>query len=75
MKIMHRFPLVRVMMVLAKKETRWVQQLMQRNVMAIIPRNANSERFAAVLDSVSEGWSAFPLVGTASNRQRRRYFP
>lgn len=59
-EILHRFPSVRVMMVLAKKETRWVEQLMQRNVMAIIPRNANPERFAAVLDSVSRGMVCFP---------------
>ncbi|MCP1116023.1 response regulator transcription factor [Enterobacter bugandensis] len=59
-EIMHRFPSVRVMMVLAKKESRWVEQLMQRNVMAIIPRNANPERFAAVLDSVSRGMVCFP---------------
>ncbi|HBU6132350.1 response regulator transcription factor [Enterobacter sp. 168J2] len=59
-EIMHRFPSVRVMMVLAKKESRWVEQLMQLNVMAIIPRNANPERFAAVLDSVSRGMVCFP---------------
>ncbi|MBE4855764.1 response regulator transcription factor [Enterobacter cloacae complex sp. P40RS] len=31
-----------------------------RNVVAIIPRNANPERFSAVLDSVSRGMVCFP---------------
>ena len=59
-EIIHRFPALRVVMVLARKETRWAEQMMQRNVMAIIPRNANPERFAAVLDSVSRGMICFP---------------
>jgi DNA-binding NarL/FixJ family response regulator len=59
-EIIHRFPALRVVMVLARKETRWAEQMMQRNVMAIIPRNANPERFAAVLDSVSRGMVCFP---------------
>jgi DNA-binding CsgD family transcriptional regulator len=50
-----------------EKEARWVEQLMQRNVMAIIPRNANPERFAAVLDSVSRGMVCFPGSGLDSN--------
>lgn len=58
--LMHRFPAIRVVMVLAKKEARWVEQLRQRNVMAIIPRNASPERFSAVLDSVSRGMVCFP---------------
>mgnify|MGYP002678119462 CR=1 FL=1 len=36
-EIIHRFPALRVVMVLARKETRWAEQMMQRNVMAIIP--------------------------------------
>ena len=40
-------------------EDLWTQ-LRQRNVMAIVPRNANPERFAAVLDSVSRGMVCFP---------------
>ena len=59
-EIIHRFPAIRVVMVLAKKESRWIEQVRQRNVMAIIPRNANPERFAAVLDSVSRGMICFP---------------
>ena len=59
-EVIHRFPALRVVMVLARKETRWGEQMMQRNVMAIIPRNANPERFAAVLDSVSRGMICFP---------------
>lgn len=59
-EIIHRFPAIRVVMVLAKKESRWVEQMMQRNVMAIIPRHASPERFAAVLDSVSRGMVCFP---------------
>ena len=59
-EMIHRFPALRVVMVLARKETRWAEQMMQRNVMAIIPRNANPERFAAVLDSVSRGMVYFP---------------
>lgn len=59
-EIIYRFPALRVVMVLARKETRWGEQMMQRNVMAIIPRNANPERFAAVLDSVSRGMICFP---------------
>ncbi|MCU6400383.1 response regulator transcription factor [Enterobacter quasiroggenkampii] len=58
--IVHRFPAIRVILVLAKKEARWVEQLRQRNVMAIIPRNASPERFSAVLDSVSRGMVCFP---------------
>ncbi|MCQ4447270.1 response regulator transcription factor [Enterobacter cloacae] len=58
--ILTRFPAISVVMVLAKKEARWVEQLMQRNVMAIIPRNASPERFSAVLDSVSRGMVCFP---------------
>ena len=34
--------------------------MFQRNVVAIIPRNANPERFSAVLDSVSRGMVCFP---------------
>lgn len=59
-EIIHRFPALRVVMVLARKEARWGEQMMQRNVMAIIPRNASPERFAAVLDSVSRGMICFP---------------
>lgn len=59
-EIIHRFPVLRVVMVLAKKESRWIEQVKQRNVMAIIPRNASPERFAAVLDSVSRGMICFP---------------
>ncbi|MBX8462952.1 response regulator transcription factor [Enterobacter sp. RIT637] len=59
-EIIHRFPALRVVMVLAKKESRWIEQVKQRNVMAIIPRNASPERFAAVLDSVSRGMICFP---------------
>ena len=58
--IVHRFPAIRVILVLAKKEARWVEQLRQRNVMAIIPRNASPERFSAVLDSVARGMVCFP---------------
>jgi DNA-binding NarL/FixJ family response regulator len=59
-EMMQRFPAIRVILVLAKKEARWVDQLRQRNVMAIIPRNAHPERFSAVLDSVSRGMVCFP---------------
>ena len=58
--LMARFPAICVVMVLAKKEARWVEQLLQRNVMAIIPRKASPERFSAVLDSVSRGMVCFP---------------
>ena len=59
-EIMDRFPASRVVLVLTKKERRWVEQMFQRNVVAIIPRNANPERFSAVLDSVSRGMVCFP---------------
>lgn len=59
-EIIHRFPAIRVVMVLAKKESRWIEQVKQRNVMAIVPRNASPERFAAMLDSVSRGMICFP---------------
>jgi len=59
-EVIHRFPALRVVMVLARKETRCGEQMMQRNVMAIIPRNASPDRFAAVLDSVSRGMICFP---------------
>lgn len=59
-EIMDRFPTSRVVLVLTKKERRWVEQMFQRNVVAIIPRNANPERFSAVLDSVSRGMVCFP---------------
>lgn len=59
-EMMQRFPAIRVILVLAKKEARWVEQLRQRNIMAIIPRNAHPERFSAVLDSVSRGMVCFP---------------
>ena len=55
-----RFPAVRVIMVLALKEARWGEQVRQRNVMAIVPRSASPERFAAVLDSVSRGMVCYP---------------
>ena len=58
--ILHRFPAIRVILILAKKEAKCAEQLRQRNVMAIVPRNANPERFAAVLDSVSRGMVCFP---------------
>lgn len=59
-EMMQRFPAIRVILVLAKKEARWVEQLRQRNIMAIIPRIAHPERFSAVLDSVSRGMVCFP---------------
>ncbi|BFT83646.1 response regulator transcription factor [Enterobacter pseudoroggenkampii] len=59
-EMLQRFPAIRVILVLAKKEARWVEQLRQRNIMAIIPRNASPERFSAVLDSVSRGMVCFP---------------
>ncbi|MCF8578739.1 response regulator transcription factor [Enterobacter ludwigii] len=79
--LMTRFPAICVVMVLAKKESRWVEQLLQRNVMAIIPRKASPERFSAVLDSVSRGMVCFPgewvkqpsspqVLLTLSERQR-----
>lgn len=58
--IVDRFPAARIVLVLAKKEPRWVEQMLQRNVVAIVPRNANPERFSAVLDSVSRGMVCFP---------------
>ncbi len=59
-EMLQRFPAIRVILVLAKNEARWVEQLRQRNIMAIIPRNASPERFSAVLDSVSRGMVCFP---------------
>ncbi|MCK4230821.1 response regulator transcription factor [Enterobacter asburiae] len=59
-EMLQRFPAIRMILVLAKKEARWVEQLRQRNIMAIIPRNASPERFSAVLDSVSRGMVCFP---------------
>ncbi|SFI91480.1 DNA-binding response regulator, NarL/FixJ family, contains REC and HTH domains [Enterobacter sp. NFIX59] len=59
-EMLQRFPAIRVILVLAKKEARWVEQLRQRNIMAIMPRNASPERFSAVLDSVSRGMVCFP---------------
>ncbi len=72
---MHRFPTIRVIMVLAKKEARWVEQLRQRNIMAIIPRTAKPERFSAVLDSVSQ-WNGLlsRRVGQKAARRHRRYW-
>lgn len=58
--IMARYPASRVIMVLSKREAQWAEQLLQNNIMAIIPRNANPERFSAVLDSVSRGMVCFP---------------
>ncbi|MDE4082140.1 MULTISPECIES: response regulator transcription factor [Enterobacter cloacae complex] len=58
--IVDRFPAARIVLVLAKKEPRWVEQMLQRNVVAIVPRHANPERFSAVLDSVSRGMVCFP---------------
>lgn len=58
--IIIRFPAVRVIMMLALKEAIWREQVLQRNVMAIVPRNANHERFAAVLGSVSRGMICYP---------------
>jgi DNA-binding NarL/FixJ family response regulator len=52
-EIMLRFPALRVVMVLAKHDARWVEQLMQSNVTAIIPRNAHPEMISAMLESVS----------------------
>ena len=59
-EMLQRFPAIRMILVLAKKEARWVEQLRQRNIMAIMPRNASPERFSAVLDSVSRGMVCFP---------------
>jgi len=58
--ILPRFPAICVVLVLAKKEAKCAEQLRQRNVMAIVPRNASPERFSAVLDSVSRGMVCFP---------------
>ena len=59
-EIMLRFPALRVVMVLAKHDARWVEQLMQSNVTAIIPRNAHPEMISAMLESVSKGMVCFP---------------
>ncbi|WP_368544131.1 response regulator transcription factor [Enterobacter soli] len=59
-EMLMRFPALRLVVVLNKKEPRWVEQLMQCNVMAIIPRNARPERFSAVLESVARGMVCFP---------------
>ena len=71
-EMMSRFPALRVVMILAKKEARWVEQLMQRNVMAIVPRNASPEMFSSVLDSVSKGMVCFPCewLSMASSSQQ-----
>ena len=61
--IMQRFPTIRVVMVLAKKEARWVEQLLQRNVMAIVPRNAHPERFSGCWIRSPEEWCASPVSG------------
>ena len=58
--LLYRFPATRVVMMLVKKEVRWVEQLMQRNVRAIVHRNAVPEMFSAVLGSVSKGMVCFP---------------
>ncbi|HDR2891585.1 TPA: response regulator transcription factor [Enterobacter asburiae] len=59
-ELMLRFPALRVVMVLAKNDVRWVEQLIQSNVAAIIPRNAHPEMISAMLESVSKGMVCFP---------------
>ncbi|MEH0887429.1 response regulator transcription factor [Enterobacter sp. UNJFSC 003] len=59
-EVMTRFPALRVVMILPQKEPRWAEQMLQRNVMAIIPRSACPERFSSVLESVSKGMICFP---------------
>lgn len=59
-EVAFRFPALRIVMVLAKKEARWVEQLMQCNVVAIIPRRASPAMFSAVLESVSKGMVCLP---------------
>lgn len=71
-EMLTRFPAARLVVVLTKKEARWVEQLMQCNVMAIIPRNAHPERFAAVLDSVSKGMVCFPCEWVAQDNASPR---
>ena len=59
-EIVYRFPGARVVMVLSRKDPRWVEQLMKRNVMAIVPRNARPEIFSTALDSVCAGMACMP---------------
>ncbi|MCI1899617.1 MAG: response regulator transcription factor [Enterobacter sp.] len=55
-----RFPALRVVMVLAKKEADWVEQLVQRNVMAIVPRHSSADMYASVLRMVASGMMCCP---------------
>lgn len=72
-ELMDSFPAIRVIMVLARKEARWVEQLMQRNVMAIIPVTLTPNGLPPCWIPCREGWSAFPGSGLASNHQHSRY--
>lgn len=58
--IARRYPDLRVIVVLTENHPGWTGQLMQCNVMAIIPRTATPEIFASVLTSVSMGMVCFP---------------
>ncbi|RAU34287.1 response regulator transcription factor [Enterobacter sp. RIT418] len=55
-----RFPRLSVAIVLAKKDPRYVEKILQRNVMAVIPRNAAPEMFSTVLHSIARGMVCLP---------------
>jgi DNA-binding NarL/FixJ family response regulator len=55
--ILHRFPAIRVVMMLAKKEARWVSSSCSVTSWPLFPATQSRTMFSAVLDSVSKGWS------------------
>lgn len=73
--ILHRFPAIRVILILAKKEAKCAEQLRQRNVMAIVPETPIPNGLPPYWIRYPEGWSVFPESGSESRRRLRHYYP
>ncbi|WP_449556586.1 response regulator transcription factor [Huaxiibacter chinensis] len=67
-----RFPDISKVVVLNRKNSEWIEQLIQRNVLAIIPRNASADMYTSILQMVSLGMACIPgkwLKSSASGQQ------
>lgn len=67
-----RFPAISKVVVLNRKNSEWIEQLIQRNVLAIIPRNAAADLYTSILQMVSLGMACIPgkwLKSSAAGQQ------
>ncbi|HFZ1709697.1 TPA: response regulator transcription factor [Citrobacter sedlakii] len=70
--LVQRFPQVRILISVTDCSKKWLQEMVQYNVLAIVPRDSVAEKFALALNSVAMGMLFLPseLLTTPSPEYR-----